>query len=265
MARPSRPVVILITGATGSLGTALARAYAAPGRTLVLHGRDPDRLGALQCECEARGARVAPCVLDLGDPEAVRARFGTLAEDYAIDLAILNAGMTSNLTGSPDGESWHSIERVMAVNARSAMAAITALLPAMRRRRRGQIALISSLSAWYGLGLTPAYCASKAALKAYGEALGAWLAPDGIAVTVVLPGFIASAMSEQFPGPRPFLITAERAAARIRRGLELGQARISFPQPLAFGTWCLALLPAGWSRRILNRLGYSGPRQGGGP
>jgi short-subunit dehydrogenase len=146
----------------------------------------------------------------------------------------------------------------MAINALAAMATVAGLLPSMRRRGRGQIALISSLSAWYGLGLTPAYCASKAALKAYGEALGGWLAPHGIGVTVVLPGFVRSAMSDRFPGPRPFLITPDRAARCIRRGLERGRSRIAFPWPLALGMWCLAVLPSGLSRWILGRLGYSG-------
>ena len=65
-------------------------------------------------------------------------------------------------------------------------------------------------------------------------------------------------MSDRFPGPRPFLVTADQAARSIRRGLERGRARIAFPRPLALGMWCLAVLPAGISRWILGLLGYAG-------
>lgn len=258
--RPKRPTpsCVFITGATGGIGAALAKVYAAPGRTLILHGRDPDRLNRVQRTCEDLGARVEICLLDLSDVSSTLIAVTALAERQPIDLAIVNAGVTHGIEAMGDGESWGEIERVMTINANAAMATVSALLPSMRQRKAGQIALISSLSAWYGLGLTPAYCASKAALKAYGEALGGWLCPQGIGVTVVLPGFVRSAMSEHFRGPRPFLMTADQAARRIRDGLKRDRPRISFPQPLALGMWCLALLPAGASRWILGRLGYAG-------
>jgi short-subunit dehydrogenase len=258
MTRRPTPACVLITGASGGIGAALARVYAAPGRALILHGRDPARLAGVQQACEDRGARVESCLVDLSDPTATLIAIATLAERHRIDLAIVNAGITHSIGAGGDGESWDDIQRVMVVNANAAMATVSALLPSMRQHGAGQIALVSSLSAWYGLGLTPAYCASKAALKAYGEALGGWLAPQGIGVTVVLPGFVRSAMSERFPGPRPFLMTPDQAALRIRQGLERDRPRISFPQPLAVGMWSLALLPAGISRWILGRLGYSG-------
>jgi short-subunit dehydrogenase len=253
------PACILITGASAGIGAALARVYAAPGVTLILHGRDPGRLEDVRRACESRGAQVDLWVQDLVQLRGTIAAVDDLAGRHCIDLAIVNAGVTNSIGALGEGESWLDIERVMAINARAAMATVTALLPSMRGRGAGQIALVSSLSAWYGLALTPAYCASKAAVKAYGEALGAWLAPQGIGVTVVLPGFVQSAMSDRFPGPRPFLMTADQAAERIRRGLERGRARIAFPQPLAFGMWCLATLPAGVSRRILALLGYTRP------
>jgi short-subunit dehydrogenase len=115
---------------------------------------------------------------------------------------------------------------------------------------------VSSLAAWHGLPLTPAYCASKAALKAYAEALRPSLATHGIAVSVVLPGFVKTPMSDAFPGTRPFMITAEDAAERIERGLAANRARIAFPQPLAFGAWLLAVLPASVSQRLVRRVGF---------
>src|SRR6185436_20774503 len=97
---------------------------------------------------------------------------------------------------------------------------------------------------------------SKAALKAYGEALRAPLALEGIGVTVVLPGFVKSAMSDELRIPKPFMMTAEEAARQIVTGLERNRARISFPLPLAFGSWLLSGLPEPAARRIVTLLGF---------
>src|SRR5690606_32616370 len=130
------------------------------------------------------------------------------------------------------------------------------VLPAMRRRGTGQIALLSSLAAYFGLPSTPSYSASKAAVKAYGEALRGWLAPEGIRVNVIMPGYVRSPMCDDLPGPTPFLWSPARAARVIGRGLARDKARISFPFPLSLGCWFLAVLPARLSVYILGKLGY---------
>jgi short-subunit dehydrogenase len=126
----------------------------------------------------------------------------------------------------------------------------------MRRRGAGQIAIVSSLAAYFGLPITPIYCASKAAMKGYGEALRGWLAPQGIAVNVVMPGFVRTPMSERFPGPKPWLMSPERAATLIRCGLQRNRARIAFPRTLAFGMWCLSVLPAALSQWMVRVAGF---------
>jgi len=249
---------ILITGATGDIGRALSLAYAAPGITLMLSGRNAERLQQVAELARARGAEVISEPLDVARTGPLMDWVGHMDQQHPVDLVIANAGMTSHVRGREDGEDWETIEQLLQTNLLGGLATITPLVNAMRRRGHGQIALISSLSAWYGLPLTPSYCASKAALKAYGEALQGWLAPTGVAVSVVLPGFVRSAMSEHFPGPKPFMIDAERAAARIRHGLDRRRPRISFPFPLNLGMWSLAVLPAGLSSRILRWLDYGG-------
>jgi NAD(P)-dependent dehydrogenase (short-subunit alcohol dehydrogenase family) len=138
------------------------------------------------------------------------------------------------------------------VNLDGAIATVSAVLPEMRRRGSGQIALVSSLAAYFGLPGTPVYCASKAALKIYGEAMRGWLAPQGIAVNVVLPGFVRTPMNEGFAGAMPLAITAERAAVLIRRGLEHDRACIAFPRRLAWGMRFLSVLPGELSQRIVR-------------
>jgi short-subunit dehydrogenase len=243
------PRSVLITGASGGIGAALAKVYAAPGRKLFLQGRDRGRLAQAAAAC--RASQVFAYELDLREIGALVPWLERIAPE--VDLAIINAGVTSNVRA---GESWREVDELLQVNVRAALATASILAAAMRRRRSGQIALVSSIAAWFGLPLTPAYSASKAALKAYGEALRGWLAPEGVEVSVVMPGFVRTAMSDQFPGPKRFMVSPEDAARRIVRGLARNEARISFPFPSSFAMWALGALPAGLSQRILGAMGY---------
>ncbi|MBF0612470.1 MAG: SDR family NAD(P)-dependent oxidoreductase [Magnetococcales bacterium] len=252
----NKPESILITGATGAIGSALAREYAAPGVQLILHGRNPVLLDQLAVACRQQGARVETCTLDLRDVASVHRWAGHLAATMPPDLLIANAGMNISIGSRGEGECWEGSEALLAINLRSTVALVDGLLPAMRAKGRGQIALISSLAGYFGLPVTPSYCASKAALKAYGEAWRGWLAGENIEVNVVMPGYITSAMCQAMPGPKLFVWPPQKAARAIRRGLEKNQARISFPFPLNLGTWALAVLPAQLSQFIVRFMGY---------
>jgi short-subunit dehydrogenase len=246
---------ILITGATSAIGSALGVVYAQPGATLYLHGRNDAKLAEVADRCRAKGAEVQTQRLDLRDFVALRGWLESLA---TLDLVIVNAGMNTHVGPAGEPEPWGEVDALLDVNLKAAMAIVHAVLPAMRARGSGRIALVSSLAAYFGLPVTPSYCASKAGLKAYGEALRGWLAPAGIQVNVIMPGYVKSPMCDEMPGPKPFLWSPERAARAIRQGLERDKARISFPFPLNWGTWWLAVLPASLSTRIVSWLGYGG-------
>ena len=83
-----KPGTVLITGATGGIGAALALAYAQPGRTLILHGRDRPRLTSLSQNCQERGAQVTEVTFDLRDSRTAEKAIRDISERYTIDLAV---------------------------------------------------------------------------------------------------------------------------------------------------------------------------------
>ena len=255
-AAPKTPRNILITGATGAIGGALAKEYAAPNTRLILHGRRQEALQSLASHCRQQGAEVVTADIDLCDDASLFAWLEHLCMPEPPDLVIANAGMNINHASDGNGERWAQASALLDINLRVPMAMLNYLAPRMRQRGAGQLVLMSSLAAYHGLPVTPSYSASKAGIKAYGEALRGWLAADGVGVTVVMPGYVSSRMCHAMPGPKPFLWQPERAARFIRRGIARNRARISFPFPLNFGSWWLAVLPAALSQRCLAWLNY---------
>ena len=232
------PDRVLITGASAGLGAAMARAYAAPGRSLALLARSAGGLETVAQACRARGARVAVLVCDVRDAAALDDAVSAFeARSGTIDLAIVNAGIFSGRsateTGSGGGaEPASAAADVIAVNLAGAIATIDAVLPGMRRRRAGRIALVSSLAALQPLADAPAYSASKAGLLAYGESLRDLVAKDGVGISLVMPGHIATGQTAIHQGPLPLLMPAAAAALRIKRGLDAGRSTIAFPRRL---------------------------------
>ncbi len=111
---------------------------------------------------------------------------------------------------------------MLRTNLEAAILTIAAALPQMRARRSGRIAIIGSLAALQPLADSPTYSASKAGLMAYGEALREWLLPDAVAVSLVYPGHIATDQDARHVGALPLIMTADAAAARVKRGLDRG-------------------------------------------
>jgi short-subunit dehydrogenase len=250
--RGKRPRSILITGASSGIGAALARTYAAPGVTLFLGGRDPDRLAAVAEACQASGAIVHGETHDVTDRQGMAAWIDACDGLAALDLAIANAGISAGTGG--DGESEDQARRIFAVNVDGTLNTILPAMERMRPRGHGQLAVMASLAAFRGFPGAPAYCASKAAIRVWGEALRGWLASEGIGVSVICPGFVKTAMSARNPFPMPFLMEAEPAARIILRGLARNRARIAFPLPVYLAAHAGGALPPSWTDRLLSRL-----------
>jgi short-subunit dehydrogenase len=234
---------IVLTGASGGLGAALAARLAAPGVTLMLTGREVGRLTAAANAARARGATVELALLDVTDREAMAVALARFDAAGPVDLIVANAGVSSGLGPGRSIEPPERARDVIAVNLFGAMNAVEPLIPAMIARGAGRIALVSSMAALRPLPDMPAYSAGKAALRAWGTSLRGWLGPQGVGVTVVCPGFVTTPMSARHKGAKPFEIPAGRAADIIVRGLERSRPLITFPWPLALLSWLDMRLP----------------------
>jgi short-subunit dehydrogenase len=250
------PRNIVITGASNGLGAALAGLYAAPGITLGLIGRDTARLEAVAAKARAAGAQVTVGAIDVGDAGAMQPWMQAFDLATPVDLVIANAGISRGMAADGTPEGLDAFTEQVRINLLGAANTIEPVMAAMRARRRGQIALIGSIAGFRGLPYSPGYCASKAGVRAYGEALRAALRPHGVAVSVVSPGFFETEMTGQFRGSKPFMIPVTRAAEIVRQGIDAGRARIVFPRLLALGMRMADLIPAWLGDLILRNFRF---------
>lgn len=263
------PTRILITGASSGIGAALACAYAIEGISLFLGGRDRQRLETVTHQCRERGAAVFARCLDVTDREGMAGWIAEAAAEAPLDLVIANAGISGGTggTGGTDGtgaakdyEDPGQVRKIMAVNIDGVLNTVFPALDQMLGRPvpdngvRGQIAIMSSLAGFRGLPGAPAYGASKAAVRSWGEGLRGSLARHDIKVSVICPGFVVSPMTDANPYPMPFLMPTDRAAEIIKKGLARDRARIAFPWPLAALVWLMAALPPAWLDPVVRRL-----------
>lgn len=254
MRAPFRTVVI--TGASSGLGAALAAAYAGPGVAMGLIGRNAERLAQSAAVCRAAGATVDSAAIDVADGPALAAWLEAFDAVHAVQLLIVNAGTSCGPDRDSPGEPIALTERQLATNLLGAVHTIAPLVPPLCARRRGRIVAITSVAALRGLPYSPGYCASKAGLRAYAEALRPQLAPYGVGVTVVCPGFFSSPMTDRWQGPTPFLVSTEHAARRIKRGIDRGRRRVDFPLALVLGMRFCDLAPAAIGDTILRRFRF---------
>jgi short-subunit dehydrogenase len=247
-----RPKRILITGASSGIGAALASAYAETGVGLLLGGRDLGRLATVSETCRRQGAEVEAQAIDVVDAPAMRGWIEAADDRAPLDLVIANAGISAGTGG--DGESEAQTRAIFAANIDGAANTVWPALRRMEQRRRGQIALMSSLAAFRGFPGAPAYCASKAAIRVWGEGLRGEYRAKGVAVSVICPGYVETPMTAVNDFPMPFLMSAERAARIVKRGLARNRARIAFPFPMYAVAWLLGALPPALTDPLLARL-----------
>ena len=253
---------VLITGASSGIGRALAVAVAAPGVVLHLSGRDAARLGEVEAACAARGAAVRPQVLDVRDRDAMR---DWIAAAGPLDLAVANAGVSAGTGGGV--ESAAQARAVFDTNVGGVLNTVLPALDAMAAQApgadgvRGRIAVIASVAAFIGIGGAPSYCASKAAVQSWAEALDGSERRRGIRLHAVCPGYVRTAMTLGNRFPMPMVISAEDAARRTLDGIARGRTRIAFPFLVYAAARVVGALPPGLRAAIFMRM----PAKGASP
>ncbi len=239
---------VWLTGASSGIGAAVAAELVRRGAQVAITARRRETLDEVAGET---GMRVEPG--DVTDDAAMgRIAQALLADWGAIDLVILNAGMYEPVT--PDDFRAEVFRRHLDVNVMGAVNCIQAVLPAMRARRAGRIAITSSVTGYVGLPLASAYGATKAFLNSMCDALRADLASSGVKVTLIAPGFVRTPLTDQNPFTMPGIIEAEEAARIICDGLEHGKAEIGVPRKALVFMKALAMLPAPLRRWYVARI-----------
>lgn len=257
MTESMRRTRILVTGASGGLGGALARHYAAPGARLSLWGRDPARLAAIADDCRAAGAETQVRSLDLVDIDAALAAL--VAEDAAdpFDLVLLASGRGDVRGPGLRVEEAATVARLGTINFTAPAALAAAAAGYMAERGHGRIVLVGSAAAFHALPFAAAYSGTKAGLARFAQALRLSVRGHGVSVTLVSPGFIDTAAGRKVPGPKPMLMRPEAVAARIARAAERRQAHLVLPWPFAVLRLLDRLLPGPLRDRVL--LGLTPP------
>ncbi len=211
----------LVTGASGGIGGAIARALHAQGAHVVLSGTREAALDALASEL---GERVSSVVCDLADGAAVDALVSRAEAAAGGDLAILvaNAGMTRDgLLLRMKDEDWSSVQRV---NLESYFRLSRSALRGMMKRRVGRIIGITSVVAVTGNPGQTSYAASKAGMIGFSKALAQEVASRGITVNCVAPGFIQSPMTDALNEAQKSQIMASIPLGRLGSGDDVAAA-----------------------------------------
>jgi len=174
---------VLLTGATGGIGHAIARKLAGAGAKLVLTGRRADVLSPLARELDA-----TPMSVDLSTPVELTRLLDHVGE---VDILVANAALPAS--GLLESFSLEEIDRALAVNLRAPIVLAHELTPGMVSRKHGHLVFVSSLAGKATAPGSSIYSASKYALRGFAGSLRAELAPAGVGVSTVFPGFIRDA------------------------------------------------------------------------
>lgn len=248
---------ILITGASSGIGAALATLYADPNVHFILHGRNPERLNEIAAQCQSRGSTVQIWRCDVRDTQTMTNDLVQIDTSHPINLVIANAGISG---GSDTTISGTQVQDIFNVNMIGVANTIMPLIPRMRARGTGQIAIVSSLAAFAPWPGAPAYAASKAGIKTFGLALRSALHNTGVRVNVVCPGFIDTPMTKVNPYAMPWMIGADQAAKIIAHVIQKNKAIIAFPWQATLTARFIGALPYVLQQLLLRGLPTKPPR-----
>jgi NAD(P)-dependent dehydrogenase (short-subunit alcohol dehydrogenase family) len=228
-----------ITGASSGMGLGMAERLAAAGWKVAISARGEDRLREA---ASGHDGRIMPFTLDVTDEDAAEALVPEIEKELGpVRLAIMNAGAYKPVTAEEfdAGE----VRRQMAVNYFGAVNCIGAVLPGMLERRAGHLALVASPTSYRGLPRAGAYGAAKSAMVSLAESLKFDLDRAGVDISVILPGFVRTPMTEQNDFEMPFLMEPDEAVSIILDGLARKHFEVAFPRRLVWPLKLFRMLP----------------------
>ncbi|MGK2284964.1 SDR family NAD(P)-dependent oxidoreductase [Pedomonas sp. V897] len=240
---------IWIVGASTGIGRATALEMARRGVTVFASARRAALLEELAREAPAAGS-IIPVPVDATNREAMLAAWARIEAAHGAPEALLFAAATH----APEGRCQAVADicgPVFETNVSGCLHMLEAGLPALRARRAGRVAIISSVAGFRGLPRALAYGASKAALTHIAEALWFECRRDGVTVQVIHPGFVKTPLTDKNDFPMPCLVSAEEAARRIADGMARGGFEITFPRRFTYLLKLLRLLPYGLYLRLV--------------
>lgn len=237
-----KSAVVLVTGATGGIGTATALALAERGACLVLTGRDRRALDLLAARTSAR--------VVVADLESAQGVSSLSREAGTVDVLVNNAGLgwCGQFAAMPSS----ALDELMAVDLLAPLRLTREVLPGMVDRQRGHIVFVSSVAGHVGVGREAVYSAAKGALNVFADALRFEVAAHGVSVTVVSPGPVRTAFFERrgvaygrrWPAP----VSAARVAAAIVASIERDRADAFVPAWLRTAAAVHGVMPSLYRR-----------------
>jgi 3-oxoacyl-[acyl-carrier protein] reductase len=226
--------VVLVTGASRGIGRAIAQQFAAGGATVIVHyAQDADAAAATLATLDGDGHSTAQA--DIGDPAQVeRLVEDVLARHSRVDVLVNNAGVyLDHPVLSTDYEQWQQAwRRTLGTNLLGPVNLVHRLAPVMVAQGGGRIVNVTSRGAFRGEPEHTAYGATKAALNSFGQSLAQELAPHGVLVTTVAPGFVETDMAAPYlEGERGAAIRAQSPLGRVATPDEIARTVVFLATP----------------------------------
>lgn len=245
-----RDLRVWLTGASTGIGRACALEFLRRGARVAVSARNEEKLNELVRE--APEGRCLALPFDVTDKEAnLKAAAQLRAAMGGIDMVFLNAG-TWKAMDLKDFSS-ELFENTMRVNFTGMVYSLEAALPLLYESPRPHLVGMSSSVAYRGIPRAEAYCASKAAIRAMLQGLRAQLHQHNIPVSIVMPGFVRTPLTDTNDFAMPFIVEPEAAARRIANGIQRHKHEIAFPLPFITILKAMAMLPSSVYTRIMAR------------
>ncbi len=251
--------VAWVTGASSGIGRELALALARYGYTVAASARSVDELEKLAASA---GGKIFAFPCDVTDTAACAETVERIEREVGpLALVVLNAGTYAPSRG--ERLDVKNFDKTIDVNLKGTVNALVPAVAALKAHGRGQIAVVGSLTSYFGLPGAAAYGATKAALNSMAQSLKFDLDKMNIRIQVINPGFVETPLTDKNDFAMPGLMPVEKAAQRIVDGLRRGGFEIAFPRRLAWPMAAVRLLPralmhwlvtkfTGWDKRALR-------------